>query len=219
MLCGAQARPRPHRCGRRSALHGRRIRPTALPAARLLSWQFPTRLRTFVMVAQLRCFEQFGVMDTDPFASRLAVLVRLPVVVVGAASLVLSVANLLDRVDDQVIVVAGVVVGAAAVAMFLFAVFDMRFQRAVSALNAERRTQAKKLGGMSRVTGWGLPPGDRVLVAIALPLLAIALVAANYFHRLPATALPFAAFALTMVVQIGLMARGHPTDRRSNPLA
>ena len=158
-------------------------------------------------------------MDTDPFASRLAARVRLPVVAVGVASLVLALANLRNVIDDQLIVVSGIIVGAAAAAMFLSAVFDTRFQRAVTALNAERRSQAKQIGRLSRVTGWGLPLGDRLLVTISLPLVAMALLAANYFHRLPATALLFAAFFLTTVVQIGLMARGHHTDRWFDPLA
>lgn len=133
-------------------------------------------------------------MDSDPFASRLAARVRLPVVAVGVASLVLALANLRNVIDDQLIVVSGIIVGAAAAAMFLSAVVDTRFQRAVSAVNAERRRQAKQIGRMSRLTGWGLPLGDRVLVTISLPLLALTLLAANYFHRLPATALLFAAF-------------------------
>lgn len=156
-------------------------------------------------------------MDTEPFASRLAACVRLPVAAVGVASLVIALANLRDVINDQLVVVAGIIVGAAAAAIFLSAVFDMRFQRAVSALNAERRSQAKQIGRLSQATGWGLPLGDRLLVTISLPLLAMTLLAANYFHRLPATALLLAAFALTTVVQIGLMARGHPTNRWFDP--
>jgi hypothetical protein len=159
-------------------------------------------------------------MDTDLFASRLATRLRLPIAAVGVASLLLAIANLfLHVVGDQLIVVAATVVGVAAAGMFLSAVFDMRFQRAVSALNAERRAEARENGSLSRLTGWGLPVGDRLLVTVSLPLLVMALVAANYFHRPPATALLVAAFALVGLAQMALMVRGQPTDRWFDPFS
>lgn len=168
----------------------------------------------------MRRFAQLSGMDTDLFASRLAKRLRLPIAAVGVASLLLAVANLLLHVvGDQFIVIAATVVGAAAVGMFLSAVFDMRFQRALSAQNAERRTEAWARGRLSRLTGWGLPLADRVLVSVGLPLLVMALIAANYFHRLPAAALLFAAFALVGLAQMALMVRGQPTDRWFDPLS
>lgn len=159
-------------------------------------------------------------METDLFATRLATRFRLPIAAVGIASLLLAVANLFfDAVDDRLIIVAATVVGIAAAGLFLCAVFDMRFQRAVSALNAERRAEARDKGRLSRLTGWGLPVGDRLLVALSFPLLASCLVAANYFHRGPTTALLFAAFALVGLAQMALMVRGQATDRRYDPLA
>ena len=164
-------------------------------------------------VAHVRRFAQLSGMETGLFAFRLAKRLRLPIAVVGVASLLLAVANLLHVVGDQFIVIAATVVGAAAVGMFLSAVIGMRFQRAVSALNEERRTEARERGRLSRLTGWGLPLGDRVLVSVSLPLLVLALIAANYFHRLPATALLFAGFILVSVAQLGMMVRGEPTNR------
>ena len=83
-------------------------------------------------------------MDTEVLASRLATRLRLPIAAVGVASLLLAIANLfLHVVDDRLIIVAATVVGIAAVVLFLCAVFDMRFQRALSALNAERRAEAR----------------------------------------------------------------------------
>jgi len=159
-------------------------------------------------------------MDTDLFASRLATRFRLPIAAVGAASLLLAIANLFfDAVNDRLIVLAATAVGVAAVAMFLCAVFDMRFQRALSSLNAERRAEARKKGRWSKFTGWGLPVGDRLLMTVSLPLLVVCLMAANLFHRGPATALLFAAFALVGLAQMALMVRGQPPDRWFDPFA
>ena len=159
-------------------------------------------------------------METDLFATRLATRFRLPIAAVGIASFLLAGANLFfDAVDDRLIIVAAAVVGIAAVGLFLCALLDMRFQRAISGLNAERRKEGRDKGRLSRLTGWGLPVGDRLLVAVSLPLLAICLVAANYFHRGPTTALLFAAFALVGLAQLALMVRDRPTDRWYDPLA
>ena len=160
-------------------------------------------------------------MDTDLFASRLAKRLRLPIAVVGVASLLLAIGNLfLHVVSDQFIVMAATVVGAAAVGIFLSAVFDMRFQRAVSALNAERRTEARERGRLSRLTGWGLPLGDRLLVTVSLPLLVMALICGQRLSPPTGkTALLFAAFALVGLAQIALMVRGHRTDRWFDPLS
>lgn len=159
-------------------------------------------------------------MDTDLFASRLAKRLRVPIAGVGVASLLLGAANLfLGVVGNRLIVVAATVVGIAALGMFLCAVFDMRFQRAVSALNSERRAEARAKGRLPRLTGWGLPMGDRLLLAVSLPLMVMCLVAANYFHRGSTAALLFAAFALVGMAQVAMMVRGQPTDRWFDPFA
>jgi hypothetical protein len=159
-------------------------------------------------------------MDTDLFASRMAMRLRLPIAAVGVASLFLAIANLfLHSVEDQTIELAAAVVGVAAGGMFVSSVFDMRFQRALSALNAERRAEARELGRLSRFTGWGLPAGDRLLVAVGLPLLGMALIAANYFHRGPATSLLIAGFALVGLAQMALMVRGYSTDSWHDPFS
>jgi hypothetical protein len=159
-------------------------------------------------------------MGTDVLATRLAMRLRLPIAAVGVGSLFLAVANLfLDAVDDRLIGIAAMVVGAAAAAMFLVCVSDQRFQRAVSALNARRRTQAREKGRSSRLPGWELLPGDRLLVTVNVPLLVMTLIAANSIHRLPATLLLIAAFALGGMAQIALLVRGQPTDRWFDPFA
>ena len=149
-------------------------------------------------------------MESEVFASRLATRLRLPIGGIGIASLLLAVADLFfHAVGDRLMIVVAAVVGIAAVALFLCIVSDVRFQRAVSALNAERRAQAREKG-RSSMTGWGLPIGDPLLAAVSLPLLAMCLVAANYFHRGPATALLLAAFGLVALAQMALMVRGRP---------
>ena len=159
-------------------------------------------------------------METDLFATRVATRFRLPIAAVGIASLLLAVGNLLfEAVNNRLIIVAAAMVGIAAVGLFLCAVFDARFQRAVSALNAKRRRAARNKGRLSRLTGWGLPVGDPLLLGVSLPLLAACLVAANHFHRGPTTALLFGAFALVGLTQIALMVRGQSTDRWYDPLA
>lgn len=159
-------------------------------------------------------------MEKDVFATQLARRFRLPIAAVGIASLLLAAANLFfDAVDDRLIMVAATVVGVAAVGLFLCAVFDVRFQRAVSALNETRRAEARNKGRLSRLTRWGLPVGDWLLVSVSLPLLAVGLVAANQFHRGPPTALLFAAFALVALAQIALMVRGQSCDCWKEPLA
>jgi len=159
-------------------------------------------------------------MDTDLFASRLATRLRLPIAAIGVASLLLAIANLVcHAVGERLVIVAASVVGAVAILLFVCAVFDIRFQRALSTLNAKRRTEAREKGRLSRLTGWSLLLGDRLLATVSWPLLLMFLVAANYFHRLPATALLFAAFALVALAQIALMVRGQPTDRWFDPLA
>lgn len=119
-------------------------------------------------------------MDTDLLASRLAKRLRLPIAAVGIGSVFLAAANLfLQVVDDRLIAMAAVAVGVAAAGMFLTAVADTRFQRAVSAMNAERRAQFRQQGRLARLTGWGLPLGDRLLVRVSVPVLALLLIAGN----------------------------------------
>lgn len=153
-------------------------------------------------------------MDTDPFASRVATHLRLTIAAIGAASLVLAIANLFwHGIDDEFVALAATLMGTAAAGLSLCQVFDSRFHRAWTALNAKRQAEARKRGRLSRLTGWGLSIGDRLLLAVRLPLLAMSLVAFNYFHRGPATALLFAAFALLTVAQIALIVRQQPADR------
>jgi hypothetical protein len=101
--------------------------------------------------------------------------------------------------------------------MFFCAVFDARLQKAVSALNAERRAQARASGMRARLLGWGLPVGDRLLFIVSLPPLVVGLISAYVFNQLPATALCFAAFFLSAMTNIALMARSYPTDRFMGP--
>jgi hypothetical protein len=103
-------------------------------------------------------------------------------------------------------------VGIPAAIMSLCSVFDMRLQKAVLAMNAERRLEARRRGWLSRLTGWGLPVGDRVLFAVSLALWVV-LMAAGFSRHGPAVALGIAGFFLVCVAQIALMARGYPTDR------
>lgn len=158
-------------------------------------------------------------MDNNPFASRLAERLRWPIALIGGVSAAVASGNLLNLAPDRVTTFAAVAVALVAASMFLCAVFDMRLQRAVSALNAERRAEARRKGAFSRLTGVGLPAGDRVLLAVSVPLLAVTLFAGNVAHRVPAAALGFAGFFLVVVAQIALMARGHPTDRFVPPFS
>ena len=159
-------------------------------------------------------------MDNDPFASRLAERLRWPIAFIGAVSAAVAAGNLSDRTSDRVTTIAAAAVALVAASMFLCAVFDMRLQRAVSALNAERRAEAKRRGWFSWLTGFGLPGiGDRVLLAVSVPLLAVALVAGNVGHHAPAAALSFAGFFLVTVAQIALMVRGRATDRVAAPFS
>ena len=138
---------------------------------------------------------------------------------IGGMSATVASGNLLNWAPDRVTTYAAVAVALIAVSMFLCAVFDVRLQRAVSALNAERRAEARRRGWFSRLTGVGLLAGDRVLLAVSVPLLAVALFAGNVAHRAPAATLGFAGFFLVVVAQIALMARGRPTDRFAPPFS
>jgi hypothetical protein len=144
-------------------------------------------------------------MTSDPFASRLAPRIKLPVALVGVTSAALGAANLLsESVPDKVATYAAVGVGAPAALLFFCMVFDMRFQRAVSALNAERRGQFR--------AGRGVSGGDPLLLAIAVALIMEGLAAGGVFHRAPTAALAFAACALVIMANIALMVRGYPSD-------
>ena len=156
-------------------------------------------------------------MEDNPLASRLAERFRWPIALVGGASAVVAAANLLSWVPDHLTAYTAASVGIAAAAFFCCAVFDMKLQRAVSALNFDRRAEARKRGWLTRLTGFSLPLGDRLLHAIAMFLLLVTLVAANIYHRAPAAGLGFAGFFLICVAQIALMARGQPTDRFMPP--
>lgn len=157
-------------------------------------------------------------METDPRASQLAARFRYPIAAIGVASFLVAIANLfLHVVDDRIIGAAAAVVSFAAAGMFACAVLDGRFQRALSALNGERRTRARQRGLLSGLTSWGLPSGDRLLVTVGVPLLVMGLVAANDFHDGAVTALLFSAFALVGLAQMALMVRRQPTDRWVDP--
>jgi len=157
---------------------------------------------------------------TGPLASRLAVLLRLPIAATVIVSLGLGAANLFpDIPGDGPVVVAAIAVGAAAGGMFLAAVFDPRLQRAVSALNAQRRAEARLKDEPANPARRTPPAADRLLGMLNYPLLAMLLIGANWFHRGPATALLAAAFALTATAQIALAARGQPIDRWFDPFA
>jgi hypothetical protein len=153
-------------------------------------------------------------MGTDPFASRLAIRLRRPIVAVGATSAVLAAASLATpSIPDVVVTCAAIPVAIAAAAMFGCATFDMRFQKALSALNAERRAQARRLGWKARLFGIGLPIGDRLFFTLAGILSVVTMAAFLFSDRSPAAALALSAFFLVAVGGIALMVRGYPTDR------
>ncbi len=151
-------------------------------------------------------------MEDAPLASRLAERLRWPIAVTGVGAAIVVVADLISWVPDRVTVYAAAAIGTAAGALFICAVFDMKLQRAVSALNADRRADAKRRGWLARLTGVGLPLGDRPLVAAGWILLVVTYYAANMAHRAPAAALGFAGFFLVRMAQIVLAARNYPTD-------
>ena len=152
-------------------------------------------------------------MDDKLLASRLAERFRWPIALAGGTSAALVGANLLSWFPDKLTVDAALAVGVAAAVMFCCGVFDMKFQRAVSALNFSRRSEARRRGWLTRLTGCGLPSGDRLLWSVAIILLIVTLVAGNIYHRFPAAILGFAGFFLLCMAQIALMVRGQPTDR------
>jgi hypothetical protein len=157
-------------------------------------------------------------MDGGPFISRLADRLRWPIALTGVASALIAVADLLTGIADRVTVYAACAVGLCAVIVFVCAVFDMRFQRAVSVLNAERRAEARRRGWLSRLTGVGLPMGDPLLLSVSSLLLIVTLVAGNLVHHGPAAMLGFAGFSLVGMAQAALMTRGYPKDRFVPPL-
>lgn len=153
-------------------------------------------------------------MDNDPFASRLAERLKWPIALTGAAAVLIATADLLSWVPDRVTAYTAAAVGVGAGIMLLCAALDMRLQRAVSALNAERRREAQGRSWLSRLPGLVRLRGvDRDLFAVGFALLLVISVAANVSPRGPAAALAFAGFFLICVAQIALMARGYPTDR------
>lgn len=155
--------------------------------------------------------------ETELPIVRLAERLRISIVLVSFAVLVLASAHLFAGVvDDLTITYAAAAVGAAAAIYFLRIVFDKRFQRAISAVNAARRAEARQWGGPARPR-FGLPVGDRVLAGVGAVLLVMFLIAGNQYRRMPVTALLFAAFGLCVSAQTGLMVRGAPTDEFHPP--
>jgi hypothetical protein len=133
-------------------------------------------------------------------------------------SAALAAANLSSPlISDVVAKYMTIAVAVLAAVMFVCSVFDPRFQNAVSALNAERRAQALKLGWRARLFGWGLPGGDRLLLAVGIVLIVEAWASSNIVHHFSAASLSFAAFFLTAMTSIGLMVRGYPSDQFKRP--
>jgi hypothetical protein len=152
-------------------------------------------------------------MSDVALASRLAERFRWPIALTGGASVAMAAADLLSWVSDRLTFYAAAGVGVIAAAMFFCAVVDMKFQRAVFALNADRRAEARKRRWLSVLAGEGLPVEDRVLLAINWLLLTVSLFAADVANRAPAAALGFAGCFLVGVALISLMAaRGYPAD-------
>lgn len=158
-------------------------------------------------------------MEDIALTSRLADRFRLPIALIGGVSAMLAVADLASWVPQELTAYAVAAVGVPAAALFCCAVFDMKLQRAVSALNFERRAEVRQRGLFIKLTGIGLPSGDGVLAAVAIVLLIVTLIAAIFFHRAPATGLGFAGFFLVTVARIALMARLQPTDRFIPPFS
>ncbi|HLY79597.1 MAG TPA: hypothetical protein VKQ70_09505, partial [Caulobacteraceae bacterium] len=156
-------------------------------------------------------------MKDDPLASRLAQRLRWPIALVGLAAALGAAADLLSMVPDWLTVYAAAIVGFAAAGMFLCAVFDVKLQRAVSAMNASRRAEARRRGWLSRLTGFGLPTGDPLLGLVGLALLIVTNVAGDIYHRAAAAGLGFAGFFLVGAAAIAVMARGYPTDHLVSP--
>ena len=157
-------------------------------------------------------------MDVDPLASRLATRLRVPILVIGAASALVTTAKLMiPSMPDPVVIATAITVSLLAAALFLCAMFDIRFQKSLSALNAERRRQARVLGWHARLLGIGLPIGERAFFALGLVLATLAMVAFNVLGQELAASLGLSGFLLVGVAQIALMVRGYPTDRFFEP--
>jgi hypothetical protein len=157
-------------------------------------------------------------MKTDLLATRLALRSRIAVTMIAAVCAGVAAADLLRPTFDRAATYAAIAVGAAAAIPFLCAVFDTRFHKALSMLNAERRARARELGWMARLAGVGLPVGDHVLFVAGLVLAALAVVSGLADHA-AAAALGLAAFLLVAMTQIALMVRGYPSDRFAAPPA
>lgn len=150
-------------------------------------------------------------MDRAPLASRLADRFRTPAVFAGWLAAALVPADLIGAAPGEVTASAAVAVGAAAVVLFVVAVCDPRFQKAVSALNVERRRLARAMGWRARLIGWGLPNGDGSLIVLRLVLFAELLAACAMAGHVAATSLAVAAFALTTLLTMALLAARLPS--------
>jgi hypothetical protein len=163
------------------------------------------------LIAEAHPDYQTSNMEQAPLASRLAQRLKWPIALIGGGSAAMAGANVLNWVPDRLADYTAATVATAAACMFVCAVFDMRFQRAVSALNADLRAETRRKGWVSRITGAGLPMVNRVLLAVSILLLAVIAVAAGGHPS--AAELGFAGFFLVCCTQIALMVRGQPTDR------
>jgi hypothetical protein len=157
-------------------------------------------------------------MESARPATRLAQIFRWPIVLVSAAcGLVVAADMTVTRIAPEALFGGAAAVAAAGVILFLTAVLDMRFQRAVSALNAELRAEARKRGGLSRL-GVGFRSIDPLLMALMLLLLLVVWFC-GALHRAPDAALGAAALWLLGCAQVAGAARGYPTDKFVPPFA
>ena len=149
-------------------------------------------------------------MGQPPLAVRLATRFRIAIAIVGALSALIAITSIVTSWIPHVVVAgAGWAVACVAATLFLCATFDMRFVRALSAVNAERRARARQIGRKARFMGLGLPIGDRLLFIIDLCLIVCVFAASSFSTAL----LSWSGFLLVTTGQIALLVRGYPTDR------
>lgn len=149
-------------------------------------------------------------MDRPPLAARLALPLRLPAASAGGLAALLVPLEIAGLIPSPFIAALAIGLAVPTAVFFLIAVFDRRFQNAVSALNSERRAAARALGWRARLFGWGLPGGDRALIVVRVVLLGEAMTCAFLPGHSAAAGLAVAAFALATLLAMALMARPFP---------